>query len=113
MSEWISVKDRLPEQPLEIIETKRYWCALEGCDNCELVSWAHTNSGYHQWIWNDDLCASITHWMELPGPPQEDNKETVTRKALEFRNEYGMWPSNSPLNETTCPNWKQLLEKKK
>lgn len=66
---WISVKDRLPDQPDEITTCERYWCALE-CGTCELVRWAHTTSGYHEWIWNDYITSSITHWMELPTAPE-------------------------------------------
>ncbi len=68
--EWISVKDRLPPQPDNIIECKKYWCALE-CGLCELIEWRHTTSGYHEFIWNDAICSSITHWMPLPELPKK------------------------------------------
>lgn len=68
---WISVKDRLPIQPEDICETKRYFCALK-CGTCELVTWAHTTSGYHEFIWNDEIASSITHWMPLPEAPKMD-----------------------------------------
>ena len=67
--EWISVKDRLPEQPRLITQVDSYWCALE-CGLCELIQWRHTTSGFHEWIWNDELCSSITHWMSLPKAPK-------------------------------------------
>lgn len=68
--EWISVEDRLPDQPEEITAVERYWCALE-CGLCELVNFAHTTSGCHEFIWNDYICSKITHWMPLPKPPGE------------------------------------------
>lgn len=69
--QWVSVEDRLPDQPEEIIDVERYWCALE-CGLCELVTFAHTTSGYHEFIWNDCICSKITHWMPLPKPPGEE-----------------------------------------
>ena len=60
MSEWISVKDRLPEKQQRVIV------------RCETVG---TTVG---WImfgkWATDLgpdCGSVTHWMPLPEPPEE------------------------------------------
>lgn len=67
---WIKVSDRLPDQPKDIITTERYWCALES-GRCELVTWAHTTSGCHEFIWNDSLCCKIKYWMPLPNPPEE------------------------------------------
>ena len=68
--EWISVKERMPPQPENIAEVHYYACAFE-CGKCELVAWAHTFSGHHEFIWNDDLASSITHWMPLPNHPEE------------------------------------------
>ena len=65
MSEWISVKDRLPmsrlvvlsyEKPLNIISMSFY--------NKKLESWIDCDSGYY--------LNSVTHWMPLPKPPKEE-----------------------------------------
>ena len=55
MSEWISVKDRLPEEGLANIKCGG-WCWWEGydCDN------------------DEEIRVDVTHWMMLPDPPKED-----------------------------------------
>lgn len=66
MSEWISVKDRLPDPGITkilvlvqhrhgaIIDMARYL----GKQGFDLVSWK---------LWDSD----VTHWMPLPEPPGE------------------------------------------
>ena len=65
MSDWISVKDRLPmsrfvvlsyEKPLNIISMSFYDKKSE--------SWIDCDSGYY--------LNSVTHWMPLPKPPKEE-----------------------------------------
>lgn len=64
MPQWISVKDRLPE---ELIRVLTY-----GCDD---FSFSFIKDG--SWTWIDDeghifLERDITHWMPLPAPPKEE-----------------------------------------
>ncbi len=66
--EWIDVNDKMPEQPEDIIQVDRYWCALE-CGSCQLIEFAHTTSGFHEFIWNNMIASPITHWMKLPQAP--------------------------------------------
>jgi len=68
MSEWVSVKDRLPEIGKLVL-----------CTFCGIVSY-----GYYlgdRWQVNDepdysmvktDIISFVTHWMPLPTPPEED-----------------------------------------
>ena len=54
MSEWISVKDRLPEHGQLVLVCGDYW-------NIEK---------YPHWSGTFD-CPGVTHWMPLPDPPKE------------------------------------------
>ena len=64
MSEWISVKDRLPKmETLVLIQTKepdRYLARLGGHKDMFWVE--HDCGGFN-------LC-DVTHWMPLPDPPE-------------------------------------------
>ena len=61
-SEWISVKDRLPEMFTDVmVYTDRYGGRIE---------FAHI--GIQGWIHNGAiLIPSVTHWMPLPETPKE------------------------------------------
>lgn len=61
MTEWISVKDRLPECFTEVfVYTDRYGGMLE---------MAHI--GVRGWMQNGAiLIPNVTHWMPLPPPPK-------------------------------------------
>lgn len=96
MTEWISVKDRLPEyeklvlvcgsrQPAVAMRAKNY----HGPDY-----FFPSNPNYY----SEDL-QGVTHWMELPEPPKEKNPVEYLIKALEFRILYGIWPPNTPCHE--------------
>lgn len=71
MTEWISVKDRLPE----LLE-----CVL--CCDTQIVYIAYrpTDMDYNEhWIICEQLCCScngctgaITHWAKTPEPPQHN-----------------------------------------
>ena len=74
MSEWISVKDRLPETEDDFVLVI---VSGEPRKNIKLQS-AYELATYNTedgWIlekWPDWMCAKITHWMPLPEPPKED-----------------------------------------
>ena len=60
MSEWISVKDRLPIEEIDVL-------AFAG--ECQVVLY---RAG--RWLYDDAWFAHdepITHWMPLPEPPKE------------------------------------------
>ena len=60
---WISVKDGLPENCLEVI-------ALDGIFVC--IAYYLTATGK----WGDDQGSveTVTHWMPLPAPPGEGER---------------------------------------
>lgn len=74
MSDWISVKERLPE------ECDSYLCALEAhCGSAEIVilCWAPWPDcqGWYVRDKKDNVRlykgSPVTHWMPLPDPPEE------------------------------------------
>ena len=81
MSEWISVKDRLPEHGAYVL----VW--LDGEDapivaDYRPTGWSARTDGlrvgcmaycYGGMIENDFNQQEITHWMPLPEPPEADN----------------------------------------
>lgn len=76
MSEWVSVKDRLPsieEQKLEIIATNgalRFYCTYNDEDGFHEISGIYDDFA-------DTCYPDITHWMlldDLPLPPKPEDK---------------------------------------
>lgn len=69
MSEWISVKDRLPEQGKRYLVnrydgvTKTYFTDILWHDAHDLW-WNRLYSGDYK----------VTHWMPLPEPPKEETE---------------------------------------
>ena len=68
MSEWISVKDRLPEVRIIVLayaaQTNGIYFAFRERDSENFVNY---DSGYY--------LNTVTHWMPLPKPPKETNNE--------------------------------------
>lgn len=69
MTEWISVKDRLPEVFDEVLVYYNGFIA---------VAWRETEkikNGIVGWHWNlqkyyPESLVNVTHWMPLPEPPE-------------------------------------------
>lgn len=72
MSEWISVKDKLPEKQIDVVfysDPYEWWTGMFTPKNL-----GYDNDGfkYHQ-HWGDDgyhKIKNVTHWMPLPKPPE-------------------------------------------
>ncbi|MGD2072526.1 MAG: DUF551 domain-containing protein [Candidatus Thorarchaeota archaeon] len=73
MSEWISVKNKLPEYDQRVLiynETNEYnkkigrdiICGHRVCTNKKGEIWISDVRGYN--------CMPVTHWMPLPDPPE-------------------------------------------
>jgi hypothetical protein len=68
MSEWISVKDEMPKEDVNVLVTDgSCWCSV----------WCLYSSAYAGDCWEDDYgywqdLDDVTHWMQLPEPPKED-----------------------------------------
>lgn len=79
MSEWIRVRDRLPENSGEYIVV----ACDEGCPYGEGIWYATVvvcaEYAFNSWTWYEgsheySLDGIVTHWMPLPEPPEEDTK---------------------------------------
>lgn len=66
MSEWISVKDRLPpeDELILVVYEKKVTVGSRWKSGLAIFDWEYTGDG--QWVPNEE----ITHWMPLPKPPE-------------------------------------------
>lgn len=74
MSEWISVKDRLPnDEDLKKSEEYDFLCRViipqDGGDAIPETRICHFGLFERKW---DTTGIIVTHWMPLPDPPKED-----------------------------------------
>jgi hypothetical protein len=60
--EWISVRDRLPEDQVEVLVATRSKNGVRNIDKGYLAIDHFIHRGH----------AEVTHWMPLPEPPKED-----------------------------------------
>ena len=64
VQEWISVKDRLPEEKVDcIVHYKHAYCDNDGY-------WAIGFCFYDGEKFRIDLAYKVTHWMPIPQPPK-------------------------------------------
>lgn len=74
MSEWISVKDKLPENNVTVLayceKTKKYFIgnAIYRCFS-DGVYWRHEGARGAMYT----VTSKVTHWMPLPEPPEEES----------------------------------------
>tara|TARA_R110000850_G_scaffold189668_1_gene315608 strand:+ start:54 stop:296 length:243 start_codon:yes stop_codon:yes gene_type:complete len=80
MGEWISVKDRLPDDCSEVLVICKWdnspliafndgmdW--IEKCDNLEIIGDSDYNTIIHE-VGAENIGYEITHWMPLPELPK-------------------------------------------
>jgi len=66
--QWISVKDRLPENHLDVLFLQKDNCSCFVGWRAEKNQWVdHSEMGMH----DDVIKISCSHWMPLPKPPEE------------------------------------------
>ncbi len=79
VQEWISVKDRLPEEKVNcIVHYKHAYC-----DNDDY--WAIGICFYDGEKFQMHWAYKVTHWMPLPEPPKENDDEQETSTRMEHR----------------------------
>lgn len=66
MAEWISVKERLPEE-----KKAHYLCYLDD-DSIAVCYWSNISINGIRWEWHNPNWKEVTHWMPLPEPPKEE-----------------------------------------
>ena len=75
LKEWISVKDRLPENSMPVLCNFRHWNIQKDRQNV-LIYVDEDDCDWRVWDLGDykaELSHSydVTHWMPLPDPPKE------------------------------------------
>ena len=75
MSEWISVKDRLPEMGIYVLVS----CTMKVRDSIDYrnaVVMAFTcDEGFVDTELDEVITEGTTHWMPLPEPPKEETND--------------------------------------
>lgn len=76
MSEWISVKERLPEDDLPKNTNRKMIRCFVATDKgtvkqCVRQRWRRPGGELVPWQWSKGGYANPTHWMPLPDPPKE------------------------------------------
>jgi hypothetical protein len=75
-SEWVSVKDRLPDDDSEYLISMYHRFMIGGIYKKYTGRFvAKYYAEYKEWRIMNDVCTSVTHWMPLPTPPKEDDAE--------------------------------------
>lgn len=80
MSEWISVKNGLPDKEGVYIGFIQYNSA---CSYVTPVRYIKQSFGEYWWWWifEKSYTKFITHWMPLPEPPKNEDAEWVDNKC--------------------------------
>ena len=65
VSDWISVKDRLPEPPAQCLVYSPKMSRPRGMETATYTELGWLTAAYF---------SGITHWMPLPEPPEEENE---------------------------------------
>ena len=77
MSEWISVKDRLPERGVEVLVTDGIHYMVTWCENTnDGVKWV---DNYYTYV--NVRFKEVTHWMPLPEPPKTTTSAKSNQKT--------------------------------
>ena len=74
MSEWISVKKKLPEPDVPVLVTYIGYTDKKPYSD-GVAKWSLELNGYNGgWVWTLDeseVTVEITHWLPIPKPPKE------------------------------------------
>lgn len=72
MSEWISVKDRMPETYGRYLVHVEDIAGHEPQESCEYIEYYWGNGRFTGWE-----IFRVTHWMPLPEPPESEEDVDV------------------------------------
>lgn len=71
MSEWISVKDRMPEDGIFVLVCNDDGHMMIAKWESEVVRWEYKYMNYDWDVWDEEEQGPICYWMPLPEPPEE------------------------------------------
>ena len=77
-AEWISVKERLPDECVAVLLTdgneQLVGSLQRSLCHGKQYRWAAAGVGGYEWEWSFDDTEIVTHWMPLPEPPAVINR---------------------------------------
>ena len=64
---WIPVTERLPDK-----KRNHYLCYMDD-DSIAVCYWSNVSISGIKWEWHNPNWKEVTHWMQLPEPPMEED----------------------------------------
>ena len=75
MAEWISVKERLPEDGVFVLVCNDDNHMMVAKYESEVLGWYYKYTNYDFDVWENAEQGPVCYWMPLPEPPEEGGGE--------------------------------------
>jgi hypothetical protein len=89
MDEWISVKERLPEDGVLVLVCNDDGHMMIAKHESEVFDWYYKYTNYDFDIWENEEQGPVCYWMPLPEPPKERVSNDAKEKSEEQAGDAG------------------------